>query len=399
MVSFLELPSDTLQTFPDGVRKMSWYGFGFNGFGQIVAHGSADTGEPCVNQVKVVVPTAVELPDKCGDSSVTKDCSIQLSASWSRTALFPVQANGEVHLTGFLDGVPSSRRSITTSNGCLESYISERYLTLRFSDKVECWSCDGADMELVWKTEQDSSEKETGDSPQLPLVPGGYIAHIPPLFRPLSAQLQAQSLALGSGHAVLLCASGAIYTWGNGSHGQLGHGGLVLEEEPRVVEALWGVPLRSVAAGGWHSACIGEGGDLYMWGWNESGQLGLPSRRCRKKAEENKEVGPAGDEQSGDTSEDVCISIQSLPALVDIQRVSEVKTISCGARHTAAVSSDGNLYTWGWGDYGQLGHGPLCSSDEPCLVDFFPTNGLHVEDVRCGQWNTFASVRIANPTV
>lgn len=41
------------------------------------------------------------------------------------------------------------------------------------------------------------------------------------------------------------------------SHGQLGHGGLVLEEEPRVVEALWGVPLRSVAAGGWHSACIG----------------------------------------------------------------------------------------------------------------------------------------------
>lgn len=91
MVSFLELPSDTLQTFPDGVRKMSWYGFGFNGFGQIVAHGSADTGEPCVNQVKVVVPTAVELPDKCGDSSVTKDCSIQLSASWSRTALFPVQ--------------------------------------------------------------------------------------------------------------------------------------------------------------------------------------------------------------------------------------------------------------------------------------------------------------------
>ena len=41
-----------------------------------------------------------------------------------------------------------------------------------------------------------------------------------------------------------------------GSHGQLGHGELSAEEEPRAVEALWGLPMSSVAAGGWHSACI-----------------------------------------------------------------------------------------------------------------------------------------------
>ncbi|KAL2093614.1 hypothetical protein ACEWY4_010926 [Coilia grayii] len=376
---------------------MSWHGFGFNGFGQIVAHGREDTGTPCVNQVKVTIPTAVEFPSKCPDGSVSKGRSLQLSASWSRTALFSVQGDGQVHLTGFLNGVSSNQKDITGSSGCLDAQINERYLTLRFPDKVECWSCDGADMELVWKTDQDSSDIPKGHSAQLPLVPEGYIAHGPPLFRPLSLQLQAVSLALGSGHAVLLCATGTIYTWGNGSHGQLGHGSLVPEEEPRVVEALWGVPLRSVAAGGWHSACIGEGGDLYMWGWNESGQLGLPSRRCRKKAEQNKETGPPGGQQ-GDTDEDVCISIQSFPALVDIPRVSEVKSVSCGSRHTAAVSSEGNLYSWGWGDYGQLGHGTLCSSDEPCLVDFFPTHGLRVEDVRCGPWNTFASVTTADPT-
>lgn len=91
------------------------------------------------------------------------------------------------------------------------------------------------------------------------------------------------------------------------SHGQLGHGGLTSEEEPRVVEALWGMPMTHVATGGWHSACISgkcqikiwtsynqfekdlkriflflDGGDLYVWGWNESGQLGLPSRGLRK---------------------------------------------------------------------------------------------------------------------
>lgn len=40
------------------------------------------------------------------------------------------------------------------------------------------------------------------------------------------------------------------------SHGQLGHGNLVSEEEPQAVEALWGVPVKSVAAGSWHSASI-----------------------------------------------------------------------------------------------------------------------------------------------
>ena len=50
------------------------------------------------------------------------------------------------------------------------------------------------------------------------------------------------------------------------------------------------------------------------------------------------------------------------------------------------------------GDYGQLGHGTLVSSDQPSLVDFFPRRGLCVEDVRCGPWNTFVSVTLADPT-
>lgn len=42
-----------------------------------------------------------------------------------------------------------------------------------------------------------------------------------------------------------------------GSHGQLGHGNLVSENEPQVVEALWGVTMKYVSAGGWHSASVG----------------------------------------------------------------------------------------------------------------------------------------------
>lgn len=104
-----------------------------------------------------------------------------------------------------------------------------------------------------------------------------------------------------------------VLIWLFDSHGQLGHGGLTPEEEPRAVEALWGMPMSCVATGGWHSVCISgkcgteksyvfnwrkkkiaqmmspsDGGDLYVWGWNESGQLGLPSRGLRKALQQQR---------------------------------------------------------------------------------------------------------------
>ncbi|KAK1211627.1 RCCD1 protein, partial [Pygoscelis papua] len=43
-------------------------------------------------------------------------------------------------------------------------------------------------------------------------------------------------------------------------YGQLGHGSLESELQPRLVEALAGMPMQAVAAGGWHSASVsGEG--------------------------------------------------------------------------------------------------------------------------------------------
>uniref|UniRef100_A0A3B3YAZ7 RCC1 domain containing 1 n=1 Tax=Poecilia mexicana TaxID=48701 RepID=A0A3B3YAZ7_9TELE len=177
-----------------------------------------------------------------------------------------------------------------------------------------------------------------------------------------------QDAAISETH-LTLALPGRIESW----HGQLGHGGLISEEEPRTVEALWGMTMRSVAAGGWHSICVG-GGDLYVWGWNESGQLGLPSRGLRKDEE---------------LHEEVFISIQAFPALVDVSPSCEISTVSCGSRHTAAVTT-GYLYTWGW-EYGQLGHQTTSSLDEPQCVEFFRNENLHVVDVVCGSWNTFTA--------
>jgi alpha-tubulin suppressor-like RCC1 family protein len=60
------------------------------------------------------------------------------------------------------------------------------------------------------------------------------------------------------------------------SRGQLGHGDLENEQEiARQVDSLAGLRVVLVAAGGWHSSAVTECGDLYTWGWNQSGQLGF----------------------------------------------------------------------------------------------------------------------------
>ncbi|NWX12909.1 RCCD1 protein, partial [Aegotheles bennettii] len=86
------------------------------------------------------------------------------------------------------------------------------------------------------------------------------------------------------------------------------------------------------------------------------------------------------------------ISIQAFPALLDLPQELEVSTVSCGSRHTAVVTRGGELYTWGWGKYGQLGHGDNASSDRPHRVEHLVAEGLWAEEVVCGPWTTYVCV-------
>lgn len=368
---------------------MNWFGFGFNGFGQIIP-----------SDVKCKVSTPVLLSDSCGS-----DCRV--SGSWSsRAAVIHTDSGSRVCVSGFVCR-SSGQVCVPESEGCWDASISERYLTISIAHRVECWEIQKPENRLVWSREQDSS----GHDVALPLVPGGYVVPRPPFFRPLCAKLCAVSLALGTEHAVLLTSSGSVFTWGSGSHGQLGHGHLTSQEEAQVVEALWGVQMTAVSAGGWHSASVSAGGDLYMWGWNESGQLGLPSKSVEEEKLKARRTVDAlvlldvynhqnvcskvlcedTDLTVNQNKDDVFISIQAFPALVDIPQVSEIIRVACGSRHTAAITGTGDLYTWGWGSYGQLGHDTEYSTDEPALVKYFHSHDMCVRDVVCGLWNTFVS--------
>eukprot|EP00658_Telonema_sp_P-2_P038668 TRINITY_DN27699_c0_g1_i3.p1 TRINITY_DN27699_c0_g1~~TRINITY_DN27699_c0_g1_i3.p1 ORF type:complete len:164 (-),score=11.87 TRINITY_DN27699_c0_g1_i3:312-803(-) len=92
-------------------------------------------------------------------------------------------------------------------------------------------------------------------------------------------------VSCGSGHTIAL-SQGQVWSWGDGSLGQLGHGTFGNRFTPAKIQYLKDREVTLVACGWWHSgaivreACsaasrrVDKGGTLYLWGCGETGQLG-----------------------------------------------------------------------------------------------------------------------------
>lgn len=164
------------------------------------------------------------------------------------------------------------------------------------------------------------------------------------IIKPISDKNIA-SISAGQEHILLLTEDGELLSYGNGSRGQLGHGNIEnILDKAKIVEAMHGVKCKSIAAGGWHSLVLSEIGDVYVFGWNESGQLGM-SRND--------------------------IKAETLPKLLEISEDDNFMAISAGSRHSMAVSENGILFGWGWNKYGQLGMDPnVIYFDSPSVIPF-----------------------------
>ncbi|KAK8472662.1 hypothetical protein PHAVU_002G274700 [Phaseolus vulgaris] len=153
-------------------------------------------------------------------------------------------------------------------------------------------------------------------------------------------------VACGWRHTICVSSSGGLYSYGWGKYGQLGHGDFEDHLVPRKVETLIDKFISQVSGGWRHSMALTSSGQLFGWGWNKFGQIGVGNNLD-------------------------CWS----PMQVNFPYDQKVHQVSCGWRHTIAVTESGNVYSWGRGANGQLGNGEIKDRNVPTIIEAFSVDG------------------------
>jgi len=138
----------------------------------------------------------------------------------------------------------------------------------------------------------------------------------------------------GWSFSALLTDKGNVYTCGWGDSGRLGHGDTVNQALPHLVDGLvkWRVSsVRQIACGYGHCLAVTDFGDVLTWGSGSYGELG---------------------HGTGDSSTMV---LWGVPRVVEALQGYDVVHVAGGAHHSGAVTSEGQLFTWGNNSESQLG--------------------------------------------
>jgi regulator of chromosome condensation len=131
--------------------------------------------------------------------------------------------------------------------------------------------------------------------------------------------VRACAVAAGCMHSLVLAASGAVYAFGLGEYGRLGHGDGNNQLTPKVIEALRSVRVCAVAAGGAHNLVLDAGGDVYSFGSGHNGKLGHGDRADRPTR----------------------LVIKALKGV-------KVSVVAAGGHHSLVVGSAGESTRLGW---------------------------------------------------
>ena len=140
---------------------------------------------------------------------------------------------------------------------------------------------------------------------------------------------------------VTLKSNGEIWSYGYNGYGQLGTG----DTTYKVLPTYTGINnITQISLGGTHTLALDTEGHVWSWGYNGYGELGNGTT----------------------TSSTEKVQVKS----PDGEGVLEnIVAISAGNYHSIALDKDGNVYTWGYNGYGQLGLGNTTNTVLPVKVD------------------------------
>ncbi|HET6352032.1 MAG TPA: PASTA domain-containing protein [Coriobacteriia bacterium] len=169
----------------------------------------------------------------------------------------------------------------------------------------------------------------------------------------------------GDDFSVAVLSDGTLWGWGYNAWGQLGdatHSNKHLAPVRSTTATQW----ADVAAGSLHTLALKNNGELWAWGWNKDGELGI------------------GHAENTDTP----AHFHDSPERVGT--ASNWIAIDAGLDHSIALDSSFRIWAWGGNGVGQLGDGTTAPTATPKLISTEPADGLTWKRVWADDDVTFA---------
>ncbi len=171
-------------------------------------------------------------------------------------------------------------------------------------------------------------------------------------------RLRVRAVYCGAYHSFVLTKTENVYACGLNNMGQLGLGSLEpgFTSTPMLVEALEGKGVCQLSGGEHHSLALTEDGEVLAFGRGDSNQLGLGD----------------GEEQH--------LSPVKVEGLADVP----MRKLASGSNQNFGIAKSGDLYSWGFGEMGQLCNGKEGDEATPFLVEPHQMSGLATLDAASG---------------
>ena len=203
--------------------------------------------------------------------------------------------------------------------------------------------------------------------------------HIPAAVQTLGTPMAGKvivQLAAGNSQSMALASDGTVYTWGWNQYGQLGNGTTTNSRIPVAVVTtgtpLAGKTISQIAAGNAHALAMTDDGAIYSWGWNQYGQLG------------------------NGTTTNSRIPVAVVTTGTPLAGKTIIQITSGGSPNSLVLADDGAMYTWGWGQYGQLGDSTIGTDAKvPVAVSTTPPSALAPSAPKV----TFDGIEATNVTI
>ena len=169
-----------------------------------------------------------------------------------------------------------------------------------------------------------------------------------------------KQIFLGESHSMIVMYNGDLYVFGNNEFGQLGLNDNRIRYRPIRNDFFTDKgSIKHIVLGELHSMILMDNGDLYVFGNNRDGQLGLNDDLERNSPIRNDFFKDKG----------------------------SIKQIALGRYHSMVLMDNGDLYVFGRNRWGQLGLNDNVDQNRPIRNGFFTDKGS-VKEIVLGGWHS-----------